>query len=488
MRQSFIFRQHFLLTNKGPSLPEFLKNKGIKVISNPSITYFIKVYGCQMNTNDSEIFNSIMHSNNYQQLNDIKDAKYVFLMTCAIREKAESKIWHEIAALKRMKKSIGILGCMAENLKEKLLDKVDLIAGPDTYKDIPLLINALECNPSITGIGNVQLSTEETYADIIPIRTDKTSKSAYVSITRGCNNMCSFCIVPFTRGIERSRPFQVILDEVARLRDEGIKEITFLGQNVNSYNDKDYEPTHLHSMTEGFSTLYTVKTGARFTQLLDKASDIAPQVRFKFTSPHPKDFPMDLLKVIHSKKNICKSIHLPMQSGSTAILNKMRRGYSKEAYLNLALTIRKLMPYAVISTDIITGFCDETDKDFEDTLDIVKQVKFEIAYMFAYSMRPKTHAFHNFKDNVPQATKIQRLKELIRVFHSNSKQSLSRFIGKELQVLVEKKGKIENQMRGKTDIGISAYFTTNTPVPIGSLVKVKVISNTSASFETKLIK
>eukprot|EP00835_Amoeboradix_gromovi_P006640 NODE_826_length_3874_cov_0.571656.p1 type:complete len:509 gc:universal NODE_826_length_3874_cov_0.571656:697-2223(+) len=480
-----------LLTNKGPSFLDFLKKNNLKTATNGQGTsYFVKIYGCQMNVNDTEVFNSIMASNNYKLVNNMDDASIVFLMTCAIRENAESKIWQQINVLKKVKKRVAILGCMAENLKNKLLEKVDLIAGPDSYKSVPNLLNALDMNPGLQGIGNVQLSIDETYADIKPLRIDTKSKSAFISITRGCNNMCSFCIVPFTRGVERSTSISVIIDEVKRLRDSGIKEITLLGQNVNSYvatGDKYSSYPH-HSNPQGFTSLYSPKNGLRFINLLDQVSLAAPSVRFRFTSPHPKDFPIHLLQLIKDRDNICKQIHLPLQSGNTLVLDKMRRGYSKEAYLNLAQEIRHLIPNATISTDIIVGFCGETEEAFLDTLDVVDQVKFELAYTFIYSMRSKTHAFHNYKDNVPEDTKVKRLNELVNKVHDNAKTSLKRFVNSTQKVLVSGKGKKVNQYKGRTDVGISTHFDSDAEIATGSMVDVRIINNSSASFESELLK
>ena len=484
-------KHNLLLTNKGPSFEQFLlqNNLNTNTIKNGNgIKYSVQVYGCQMNVNDTEVFHSIMKSNDYKLVDDHEESKYVFLMTCAIRENAESKIWQKIVLLRNKNKKIGVLGCMAEHLREKLLKEVDLIAGPDAYKSVPLLINALEMNENINGIGNVQLSTEETYADITPVRIHPNSKSAFISITRGCNNMCSFCIVPYTRGIERSRPIVSILDEVQRLRDSGIKEITLLGQNVNSYRDTSSREVFSHTMSPGFNSIYSVKEqGRRFVDLLEKASFVAPKVRFRFVSPHPKDFPMELLQLIKTRDNICKQIHLPLQSGNTDVLKRMRRGYSKEAYLDLALKIRTMIPSASISTDIIVGFCGENDFDFEDTLEVVKTIKFEVAYMYAYSMRPKTHAFHNFEDDVPELEKKFRLQKLIELFHQNSKISLSRFINTTQHVLVEGKGKRENQFKGKSDLGISTHFTSDSPLDQGTVVPVRIVGNSSVSFESVMI-
>ena len=310
-------------------------------------------------------------------------------------------------------KIVGMLGCMAERLKDKVLEHkvVDLVAGPDAYRDIPRLLKILKNKESEEQPMNVQLSFDETYADIIPVRKDKSNQHAWVSIMRGCNNMCSFCIVPFTRGRERSRPVSSIEDEIKYLRDEGIREVTLLGQNVNSYHDKQmqtrWSTDGLHVNSSGFNEMYKLRdgNGVRFAELMDRVSDIAPEVRFRFTSPHPKDFPDDLLHVIANKANVCKQIHLPAQSGNTEMLFRMRRNHTRESYIELVHHIRDLIPGVALSSDFICGFCDETEAEFEDTISLLEEVKYDMAFLFAYSMRERTHAHRRMQDNVDEKVK-----------------------------------------------------------------------------------
>lgn len=315
---------------------------------------------------------------------------------------------------------------MAERVKEKFLEHkiVDLVAGPDAYRDLPRLLDLIE-NDQEKAI-NVQLSQDETYSDIIPTRKLTNSLNAWISISRGCNNMCSFCIVPFVRGRERNRTAMSIEDEVKYLRDEGIKEITLLGQNVNSYHDKSELTTNIeldgkHQNSAGFTEMFKLRdgTGVRFAELLDRVSDIAPDVRFRFTSPHPKDFPDPLLDVIASKANVCKHIHIPAQSGNTDMLFRMRRNHTRESYLELIDNIRAKIPGVALSSDFICGFCEETEAEFEDTISLIEIVQYDLAFLFHYSMREKTHAHRRLQDNVPEDVKKERLKRMIEVFKRN---------------------------------------------------------------------
>ncbi|XP_071451374.1 CDK5RAP1-like protein isoform X2 [Hetaerina americana] len=402
----------------GPGIEHFLSGN-LKVVDGIPVPYlneayfsgrsrkvYFDVYGCQMNVNDTEVVWSILKRNGYLRTTVLDEADIVLVVTCAIREGAESKVWNKLTYLKGLKNSrgknkrkvpmkIGVLGCMAERLKEKLLEKekaVDLIAGPDSYKDLPRLLALTENYQKAV---NVQLSFEETYADITPVRLSQDSISAYVSIMRGCDNMCTYCIVPFTRGRERSRPLQSILNEVKHLSEEGVKEITLLGQNVNSYRDisedKKLSEAEITHMTEGFHTVYKPKKGGkRFAELLDKVSEINPEMRVRFTSPHPKDFPDEVLNVIRERPNVCKSLHLPAQSGSSSVLERMGRGYTREAYLHLIDHVREIIPEVSFTSDFICGFCGETDEEFEDTLGLLASVEYNIAYIYPYSMREES--------------------------------------------------------------------------------------------------
>ena len=353
--------------------------------------------------------------------------------TCAIRENAEKKIWNKLNSLygvekkKRPDIKIGVLGCMAERVKDKMLEHrvVDLVAGPDAYRDLPRLLSLLDSDQS-EGAMNVQLSQDETYADILPVRRNKDALNAWISIMRGCNNMCSFCIVPFVRGRERNRAATSIVDEVRYLRDEGVKEITLLGQNVNSYHDKahEYKPADsdvaksMHVNSAGFSEMFKLRggDGARFADLMDMVSEAAPEIRFRFTSPHPKDFPDTILNVIAEKANVCKQVHMPAQSGNTDMLFRMRRNHTRESYLELVEHVRATIPGVALSTDMICGFCDETDAEFEDTMTMLELVKYDLAFLFAYSMRERTHAHRRMQDNVPEDVKKARLVRMIDVF------------------------------------------------------------------------
>ncbi|MQL92458.1 hypothetical protein Taro_025072 [Colocasia esculenta] len=482
-----------------------------------------ETYGCQMNINDMEIVLSIMKKAGYAEVvEDPEGAEIIFINTCAIRDNAEQKVWHRLNYfwfLKREWKSnvsagrahsshppkIVVLGCMAERLKDKLLDAdkmVDVVCGPDAYRDLPRLLEEVDYGQK--GI-NTLLSLEETYADISPVRISSNSVSAFVSIMRGCNNMCSFCIVPFTRGRERSRPVESIVREVGELWNDGVKEIMLLGQNVNSYNDisgvKDVEPGTNWQLSEGFKSKCKVKTmGLRFSDLLDRLSTEFPDMRFRFTSPHPKDFPDDLLYLMRDRYNICNYIHLPAQSGNTSVLERMRRGYSREAYVDLVEKIRKIVPDVGLSSDFICGFCGETEEEHADTLSLVRTVGYDMAYMFAYSMREKTHAHRNYVDDVPDDVKQRRLAELIDTFRETTGQHYDAQIGTVQLVLVEgpNKRSPETELIGKSDRGHRVSFLKEPlshsleadgmrdPVA-GDFVEVHILKSTRASLYGKAL-
>ncbi|KAL3527156.1 hypothetical protein ACH5RR_011812 [Cinchona calisaya] len=477
-----------------------------------------ETYGCQMNVNDMEIVLSIMKNAGYSEVVDVPEsAEIIFVNTCAIRDNAEQKVWQRLNYfwfLKRHWKSnvaigrsqslhppkVVVLGCMAERLKDKILDAdkmVDVVCGPDAYRDLPRLLEEVDSGQK--GI-NTLLSLEETYADISPVRISKNSISAFVSIMRGCNNMCSFCIVPFTRGRERSRPVESIVREVGELLKEGVKEVTLLGQNVNSYNDtsgleREVEPAVNWKLSDGFSSMSKVKKmGLRFSDLLDRLAVEYPEMRFRFTSPHPKDFPNELLYVMRDRYNICKSIHLPAQSGNSTVLDRMRRGYSREAYLELVNKIRSIIPDMGISSDFICGFCGETEEQHKDTVSLMKAVGYDMAYMFAYSMREKTHAHRNYVDDVPVDVKQRRLTELIEAFRESTGQCFDSQIGSVQLVLVEGSNKRapDTELIGKSDRGHRVSFR-NLPVPdrvqndgkrnprVGDYVEVHISKSSRAS-------
>uniref|UniRef100_A0ABM5G4V6 Mitochondrial tRNA methylthiotransferase CDK5RAP1 n=1 Tax=Pogona vitticeps TaxID=103695 RepID=A0ABM5G4V6_9SAUR len=457
---------------KGPSLQHFLQGAapaqktlswpseveeapasphGLSTCSEPPRKVYLETYGCQMNVNDTEIAWSILQKSGYLRTSKLEEADVVLLVTCSIREKAEQTVWNRLKTLKAMKSKrrrsqgtlrIGILGCMAERLKEKILDQekiVDIVAGPDAYRDLPRLLAVAETGQQAA---NVLLSLDETYADVLPVQTDASATSAYVSIMRGCDNMCSYCIVPFTRGRERSRPIASILQEVQMLSDQGVKEVTLLGQNVNSYRDisegQSLSPAAPTRLSRGFSTIYKPKQGGlRFAELLDRVSRVDPEMRIRFTSPHPKDFPDEVFQLMRERDNICKHLHLPIQSGSSRVLEAMRRGYTREAYLELVQHVRESLPGVTLSSDIIAGFCGETEADHQQTVSLIRDVRYNAAFIFAYSERQKTRAFHRLQDDVPLEVKRRRVKELMTVFREEASRANAAAVGQTHVVLVE---------------------------------------------------
>ncbi|KAJ8259740.1 hypothetical protein GJAV_G00172880 [Gymnothorax javanicus] len=465
-------------------------------IGNSRKVYF-ETYGCQMNVNDTEIAWSILQSKGYLRTSELSQADVILLVTCSVREKAEQTIWNRLQQLTSLKKrrskalgplKIGVLGCMAERLKTELLEReklVDVLAGPDAYRDLPRLLALAHTGQRGS---NVLLSLEETYADIMPVQHGPQGHSAFISIMRGCDNMCSYCIVPFTRGRERSRPVSSILEEVLLLSDQGVKEVTLLGQNVNSYRDSSEEqfggsePTQL---SRGFSTIYrSRKGGLRFVDLLDRVSRINPEMRVRFTSPHPKDFPDEVLHLIQERGNICKHIHLPAQSGSSRVLQAMRRGYTREAYLELVANIRKIIPEVSLSSDFIAGFCGETEEDHQQTLSLLGEVGYSVGFLFAYSMRKKTHAFHHLHDDVPAEVKRRRLEELISVFRKEACGVNSNLVGSTQLTLVEGESKRSAQeLCGRNDGNLKVIFPVPQAFPVspGDYVLVKITSASSQS-------
>ncbi|XVF17962.1 hypothetical protein REPUB_Repub10bG0170300 [Reevesia pubescens] len=492
-------QSHHLLNTDSPSLHHFISQASLTASQQPPDIsssdapvmelvskgrIYHETYGCQMNINDMEIVLSIMKNAGYSESVEVPEsAEIIFINTCAIRDNAEQKVWQRLNYfwfLKRHWKSnvaigrsqslhppkVVVLGCMAERLKDKILDAdkmVDVVCGPDAYRDLPRLLEEVDYGQK--GI-NTLLSLEETYADISPVRISKNSVTAFVSVMRGCNNMCSFCIVPFTRGRERSRPVESIVKEVGELWKAGVKEVTLLGQNVNSYNDasgseKEIEPGSNWALSEGFKSMCKVKDmGLRFADLLDRLSTEFPDMRFRYTSPHPKDFPDELLYLMRDRHNICKCIHLPAQTGSTTVLERMRRGYSREAYLELVQKIHRIIPDVGITSDFICGFCGETEEEHADTLSLVTAVGYDMAYMFAYSMREKTHAHRNYADDVPEEVKQRRLTELIQAFRESTGQHYDSQVGSIQVVLVEGPNKRapDTELIGKSDRGHRVSF------------------------------
>ncbi|KAF7653037.1 hypothetical protein LDENG_00088100 [Lucifuga dentata] len=473
---------------------------------------YFETYGCQMNVNDTEIAWSILQRKGYERTTNLTEADIVLLVTCSIREKAEQTIWNRLQQLTAMKKKrqkthtpmkIGILGCMAERLKMELLEReklVDVLAGPDAYRDLPRLLTIAHGGHQAS---NVLLSLEETYADVMPVHHAPQGYSAFVSIMRGCDNMCSYCIVPFTRGRERSRPVESILEEVRMLSDQGVREVTLLGQNVNSYRDVSEERfcgSDTTKLSRGFKTIYRTKQGGRrFSDLLDRVSRIDPDMRIRFTSPHPKDFPDEVLHLIKERSNICKQIHLPAQSGSSHVLHAMRRGYTREAYLDLVENIKRIIPGVSLSSDFISGFCGETEEDHRQTLSLIRSVGYSVGFLFAYSMRKKTHAFHRLQDDVPAAVKQRRLEECIRVFRQEAARVNAALVGSTQLVLVEGQSKRRaEELCGRTDGNMKVIFPKEdvaaepadanaATINPGDYVLVKILSANSQSLRGRAV-
>jgi len=385
---------------------------------------YIETYGCQMNVADSEVVASIMQMDGFEPTEHIQEADAIFINTCSVRDNAEQKIISRLEYFQSVKKKnrnliIGVLGCMAERVQGELIQNhgVDLVVGPDSYLDLPHLIGSVEKGEKAI---NIQLSTTETYKEVIPLKLSGIKISGFVSIMRGCNNFCSYCVVPYTRGRERSREVESILKEIRILKEQGYKEITLLGQNVNSYRWEGDEQKPVD-----------------FTRLLELVAQEAPEMRIRFTTSHPKDMSDATLEVIAQYPNICKHIHLPVQSGSTKILKAMNRKYSREDYLERIAAIRRILPEAAVSTDIFCGFSSETEEDHQETLSLMREVGFDSAFMFKYSERPGTHAAKHLPDNVPEAEKIRRLEEIIALQLELSLMRNKEEIGKTREVVVE---------------------------------------------------
>jgi tRNA-2-methylthio-N6-dimethylallyladenosine synthase len=439
---------------------------------------YIETYGCQMNFSDSEIVASIIAEKGYTTADKAEDADIIFLNTCSIRDNAEQKVLNRLKQLHFLRRSkphlvLGVLGCMAERMKTSLLEeqqmgmRVDMVVGPDSYRDLPQLLLDVESGHKAV---NVILSTEETYADITPVRYASNGVSAYISIMRGCENFCTYCVVPFTRGKERSRNPQSILNEAENLFKQGYREITLLGQNVNSYHWSAEEAG------EDWS----------FPSLMKAVAEINPLLRLRFATSHPKDMSDELLDAIASYPNICKAIHLPAQSGSTEVLKRMNRKYSREEYLERIASIRRMIPGCGISTDIIAGFCDETEEDHQQTLSLMEEVGFDFAFMFKYSERPGTVAERKLEDNIPEATKSRRLQEIIDLQHQLSHKSNLADLGKETEVLVEGYSrKSTKRVSGRNSRNKVVVFEDNGYKP-GDYVKVKVTECSSATLKGKV--
>ena len=438
---------------------------------------YIESYGCQMNFSDSEVVASIMTENGFSTTRDVDEADVVLINTCSIRDNAEKRVRNRLTEFKKKKADnpemvVGILGCMAERLKKSLLEQeklVDLVAGPDAYRDLPNLID--EVGTGQTAV-NVLLSRDETYADISPVRLDKGGISAFVTIMRGCDNMCSFCVVPFTRGRERSRDPKTIVEECQDLFAKGYREVTLLGQNVDSFR---WNITNKGEIKN--KELPTVN----FAQLLIMVAKVSPDLRVRFSTSHPKDMTDEVLHAIASFENICNYIHLPVQSGHSEVLKRMNRGYSREWYLERIEAIHRIIPDCAISTDIISGFCAETDKEHEDTLSLMDLVAFDFAYMFKYSERPKTLAERKFEDDVPEDVKSKRLTEIIEKQLGYSLASNKERIGKMEKVLIEGISKrSEEHMSGRTGRNSMVVFPKGN-FKKGDYINVKILDCTSAT-------
>lgn len=444
---------------------------------------FLESYGCAMNFADSEVIASIMSQAGYATTSDEHEADIILINTCSIRENAEDRVRKRLTNFKNRKKRqpgliVGILGCMAERLKQALLEEeqlVDLVAGPDSYRDLPNLVREVGGGQKAV---NVLLSRDETYADISPIRLNGNGVSGFVSITRGCDNMCSFCVVPFTRGRERSRNPETIEKECRDLFESGYREVTLLGQNVDSYR---------WNMTSKGEIKDETLSTTNFAQLMELVARISPDLRVRFSTSHPKDMTDEVIEVMAKYENICPYIHLPVQSGNTEMLKRMNRGYSRETYLDRIAAIRRIIPNCAISTDIITGFCDETEEEHNDTLSLIKEVKFDFAFMYKYSERPKTLAERRYEDNVPEELKSSRLTEVINLQLSNALASHQAQIGKIHKVLIEGTSKrSEDFLSGRNEFNSITIFPKG-EAKKGDYVLVKINDCTSATLHGELV-
>ncbi|MBR1712242.1 MAG: tRNA (N6-isopentenyl adenosine(37)-C2)-methylthiotransferase MiaB [Alloprevotella sp.] len=429
---------------------------------------YIETYGCQMNVADSEVVASVMRVAGYEPAEGAEEADAVFLNTCSVRDNAEQKIIHRLEQLRALRRRkpliIGVLGCMAERVKEELIEKhgVDLVAGPDAYLSLPDLILQVEAGQKAI---NVELSTTETYRNIVPSRIGGNRLSGYISIMRGCNNFCHYCIVPYTRGRERSRDMESILAEARDLRDKGYKELTLLGQNVNSYRSE----------------------GLGFPELLRRVSREVPELRIRFTTSHPKDMSDETLRVIAEEPNVCRHIHLPVQSGSDAVLERMNRKYTREWYLERVEAIRRIVPDCGLSTDIFAGYCGETEEDHRQSLSLMRECQYDSAFMFKYSERPGTFASRHLPDDVPEEVKLRRLNELIALQNELSAESNRRCVGREFEILVEGRSKRSaEQLYGRTEQNKVVVFPRGGHHP-GEFLRVRITGSSSATLQGETV-
>jgi tRNA-2-methylthio-N6-dimethylallyladenosine synthase len=471
-------------------IDESKQGQSLQLKENPHSTrkMYIESYGCQMNFSDSEIVASILTKEGFSTTKNINEADLVFVNTCSIREKAEQTVRKRLEFYNAIKRDenpgmiVGVLGCMAERLKEKFLEEeqlVDLVIGPDAYRDLPNLIREVDDGRKAV---NVILSKEETYADISPVRLGGNGVTAFVSITRGCDNMCTFCVVPFTRGRERSRDPESIINECIQLVQDGYKEVTLLGQNVDSYlwygggAKKDFNK----------ATEQAQKESVDFSNLLDKVARACPELRIRFSTSNPQDMTLEVIKTMGKHENICKSIHLPVQSGSSKVLKAMNRGYDREKYITLIDNIKNILPECSVSMDMITGFCGETEEDHQETLSLMDYVKYEFGYMYKYSERPNTPAAR-LEDDIPEKIKQRRLSEIIEKQRSHALQHMQEKIGKIFEVLVEGTSKkSEEKLYGRTTHNSAVVFDKK-HYKSGDFVMVYIEDCTSATLKGKAI-
>lgn len=444
---------------------------------------YLESYGCAMNFSDSEIVASVMASDGYSTTRNIEEASLILVNTCAIRDKAEEKIRHRLDFFKSIKRKnrnlvVGIMGCMAERLKTDLLDEhklVDIVIGPDAYRDLPNLVKQVEGGHKAV---NVLLSREETYADITPVKLDSNGITAFISIMRGCDNMCSFCVVPFTRGRERSRDPESIINEASDLFNQGYREVTLLGQNVDSYK---------WNITSKGELIDKQLPAVNFAQLLEKVALVSPLLRVRFSTSHPKDMSNEVLETVARHHNICNCIHLPVQSGSTEVLDRMNRNYTREWYLDRINAIKRIIPGCTISTDIISGFCGETEQQHQETLSLMNEVGYSFAYMYKYSERPKTLAERKFEDDIPEEEKGRRLQEIVDLQRKHALESNLKMVGKTHEILVEGYSKkSEDFYQGRNQHNAVVIFP-KADVKFGEYCMVKVSECTSATLKGEMI-
>lgn len=454
---------------------------------------YIETYGCQMNFSDTEIVASVLKDMNYGFTTDANAADLVFINTCSIRENAESKVWNRLASLRKKKEEkphlmVGVLGCMAERLKTRLLEQeklVDLVVGPDAYRDLPNLLSEVETGQKAV---NVLLSREETYANIAPVRLNTNGICAFVTIMRGCDNMCAFCVVPFTRGRERSRDPESIIEEVRTLFSQGYREVTLLGQNVDSYKWSPDDSLKGKAQIEKKLNEGAQVEIVNFAQLLERVAKVSPEMRVRFSTSHPKDITDQVLHTIAAHENICNYIHLPVQSGSNRVLEMMNRGYTREWYKQKVDGIRNIIPDCAISSDIITGFCSETDEDHAETMAVLAESQYTHAYMFAYSERPGTAASKKWPDDIPEAVKKQRLAEVIELQNRISAEGNARDIGRTYKVLIEGDSRRSKaDFCGRNDHNKMVVFPKTDGYKPGDYAMVEILSSTSATLIGKIV-